>query len=205
MYKVFIIDDHQSICEGLELVLTQSGEFSVVGAIPGAAEADIFCGRLKPDLVFMDVCTEEGASGLDAVKKIRELYPNIKIIVMSGFDEMSYMPRARELGASAFIFKSKSLTFFAEIARKVMQGGFYWPEPKTIPVPTGEAELTEREIEVLRLVCMGMSNDGIAEELTIEESTVKKHKSNILAKMGFAKMIDLTAYVIENGWIRPTY
>ena len=76
------------------------------------AFTDIYCDRLKPDLVFMDVCTENGASGLDATKLIRQKLPAIKIIVMSGFDEITYAPRAKEAGAHAFVFKSKSLEHF---------------------------------------------------------------------------------------------
>ena len=205
MYKVLIVDDHESMSDALNLALTNTGEFTIVDSLPSAADAEVYCARLKPDLVLMDVCTGRGASGLDATKKIRKNYPDIKIIVMSGFDEISYAPRAKEAGAHAFVFKSKSLYFFADIADKVMQGESYWPEPKTIPVPTGEAPLTERELEVLWLLCRNMTNKEIAEELFITENTVKYHKANMLAKTGFPKAVDLAFYMIENGWINPMY
>lgn len=205
MYKVLIVDDHESMCDALNLALTNTGEFTIVDSLPSAADAETWCARLKPDLVLMDVCTGGGASGLDATKKIRKNYPNIKIIVMSGFDEISYAPRAKEAGAHSFVFKSKSLYFFADIAGKVMQGENYWPEPKTIPVPKGEAPLTERELEVLWLLCRNMTNKEIADELFITENTVKYHKGNMLAKTGFPKAVDLAFYMIENGWINPMY
>jgi len=205
MYKVLIVDDHESMCDALNITLTNTGEFTVVSSLASAADADVFCSQLKPDLVFMDVCTEGGASGLDAVKKIRENYPNIKIIVMSGFDEISYAPRAKEAGAHAFVLKSKSLNFFAGTASAVMQGEARWPEPKTIPVPKGEAPLTRKEIEVLRLVCQNMTNKEIANELFISTDTVKYRKANMLAKTGFARAIDLACYMIDNGWIKPMY
>ena len=205
MIKVLIIDDHESMCDSLELVLESTGDYSVVGKLPRADHADIYCERLNPELVFIDVCTAEGASGLNATKILRDKYPDVKVIVMSGFDEITYAPRAKEAGAHAFIFKSKSLEFFTEVARGVMLGEFFFPEPKIIPMPMGEAPLTGREMEVLRLMCKHMSSKEIAEELHISENTVKYHKSNMLGKTGFSKAVDLAFYMIANGWINPRY
>ena len=205
MIKVLIIDDHRSMCDSLALVLEGAGDYSVVGKLLRADLADIYCGQLKPDLVFLDVCTGENASGLEAAVILREKYPDIKIIVMSGFDEITYAPRAKEAGAHAFVFKSKSLDYFAEVAEGVMRGETCFPEAKTIPMPTGEAPLTDREMEILRLLCKHMTNKEIAEELFISENTVKYHKSNMLAKTGFSKAVDLAFYMLSNGWINPKY
>lgn len=205
MNKVLIVDDHESMCDSLSQALTSTNNFIVVGTLKSADHAELYCMKLKPDLVLMDVCTEGGASGLEATKIIRKKYPDIKVIVMSGFDEITYAPRAREADAQAFVFKSKSLDYFVEIAQGVMQGGSFFPEPKIIPTAMGEAPLTEREMEVLRLLCKHMTNKEIAEELFITEHTVKYHKSNMLAKTGFKKAVDLAFYMISNGLINPLY
>ena len=205
MLKALIVDDHQSMCDSLTLMLESGGAFSVVGKLQRADHAELYCERLRPDLVFMDVCTEEGASGLSATRLIRESFPEIKVIVMSGFDEITYAPRAKEAGAHAFIFKSRSLDYFSEVANGVMRGELFFPEPKTIPMPMGEAPLTEREMEVLRLMCKHMTGKEIADELYISENTVKFHKSNMLSKTGFTKAVDLAFYMITNGWINPRY
>jgi DNA-binding NarL/FixJ family response regulator len=205
LIKVLVVDDHESMCDSLAISLEKAGGFTVVGKLPNADHADIYCDRLNPDLIFMDVCTENGASGLDATTLIQQKFPMTKIVVMSGFDEISYVPRAKEAGAHAFVFKSRSLDFFAEVAGGVMEGNSYWPEAKTIPMPTGEAPLTEREMEVLRLLCKHMTSKEIADELYITENTVKYHKSNMLGKTGFTKAIDLAFYMISNGWINPKF
>ena len=205
MYKVLIVDDHESMCDSLFNALTNTDDFLVVGTLKNALHAELYCMKLKPDLVLMDVCTEGGASGLDATKIILEKYPQMKIIVMSGFDEITYAPRAKEAGAHAFIYKSKSLDYFVEVAKGVMEGKQFFPEPKTIHTTIGEAPLTDREMEVLSLMCKHMTNKEIAEELFISESTVKYHKSNMLAKTGFEKAIDLAFYMILNGLINPLY
>jgi len=203
MYKVLIIDDHISMCDSLSLVLENTGGFSVVGKLPNAALAEPYCLKLRPDLIFMDICTENGASGLDAAKLIREKFPGIKIIVMTGFNDITYEPQAKEAGARAFIIKTKNLEHFVRTAEGVMRGETYYAEPKTLPVPEGNVPLSDREMEVLKLICKHFTNKEIAEELFISENTVKYHRVNILAKTGFSKTVDLVFHVITNGWINP--
>jgi len=205
VYKVLIVDDHESMCDSLSYALEGTDAFTVAGKLPCAANAALYCRRLRPDLVLMDVCTEGGASGLDATKELRESFPAVKVIVMSGFDEITYAPRAREAGAHAFVLKSRSLDFFLEVARGVMLGETYYPQARTIPMPAGEAPLTRRELEVLRLMCRHLSSREIAEELFVSENTVKYHKANMLAKTGFTRAVDLAFYMISKGWINPLY
>ena len=150
MAKVLIVEDHASMRESLTTALTAAGDFSVVGEVPNADYALDFCRHLHPDLVLMDVCTEGGASGLKAVEDIRK-----------SDEEITYIPRAKAAGANGFIYKSRSLNDFLEVARAVMAGGSSFPEPKTIPLPQGEAPLTDREMEVLRLMCKHMTTKEI--------------------------------------------
>ena len=205
MHKVLIIDDHESVCDSLERALTGSGDFTVVGRLANAAHAEIYCEKLMPCLVFMDVCTEGRASGLDAIKVLRERFPEIKIISMSGFDEISYAPRAKEAGTHAFVPKSQSLDHFIETAHMVMQGSTCFPEEKKIIIHDIESPLTRREMQVLRLLCKHMTNTEIAAELFISENTVKFHKRNMLKKTGFVNCVDLAFHVISHGWINPLY
>jgi len=205
MTKILIVDDHESMRDSLTAAFEDIEGFEVVGGISSAAFATAYCARLCPDLVMMDVCTENGASGLEATRLICESYPDIKVIVMTAFDEISYAPRAREAGAHAFVYKSRSLGFFIEVAKDVLAGESYFPEPKAVPVPEGEAPLTAREMEVLRLLCRHMTSREIAEELFISENTVKYHKANMLAKTGFSKTVELAFHMISNGWINPLY
>jgi DNA-binding NarL/FixJ family response regulator len=205
LYKVLIVDDHESMCDSLTYALENRGGFAVIGKLASAIHAEIYCERLRPDLVLMDVCTEGTVSGLDAAKAILDKFPKTKVIVMSGFDEITFAPRAKEVGAHAFVFKGKSLDYFAEAAIRVMQGETFYPEAKTIPMPVGEVPLTEREMEVLRLMCRQMTSKEIADELFISESTVRYHKANMLAKTGFSKSVDLAYHMISNGWIHPKY
>ena len=206
MAKVLIVEDHASMRESLTTALTAAGDFSVVGEVPNADYALDFCQPPAP---------RPGADGrLHRGRRLRtegggghpqDRSGEIKIIVMTAFDEITYIPRAKAAGANGFIYKSRSLNDFLEVARAVMAGGSSFPEPKTIPLPQGEAPLTDREMEVLRLMCKHMTTKEIAQELFISENTVKYHKMNMLGKTGFSKAVDLAFYMISNGWINPLY
>jgi len=204
MNKVLIVDDHEFVSGSLANALEGTCEFTVVGKLTSAAHAEIICERLRPDLVLLDVCTDGGVFGITA-KKLREKHPDMKIIVMTGFDEITYLPKAKEAGAHAFVFKSENLNYFIEISRRVMHGETCYPKAKTLPMPIGEKQLTEREMEVLHLMCRNLTTKEIAEILFISCGTVKYRKANILAKTGFEKSADLVYHVLTNGWINPLY
>ena len=205
MSKVLIVDDHESMREALQKALSETADFEVVGQLDNADNALLYCDKLNPDLVLMDVCTAGNASGLQATAQIKKERPEIKVIVMTAFDEISYIPRARQAGADGFVYKSRSLSFFTQVAKDVISGGHYFPEPKIVPMPAGEAPLTAREMEILRLMCKHMTNKEIGDELFISENTVKYHKANMLAKTGFENSVDLAFYMISNGWINPLF
>lgn len=201
--RVLIVDDHKSIRDSFIRLFDSLEVFTVVGDMANADYADVFCRELKPDLILMDVCTADGASGLEAAARLRAADPRLKIIVMSGFDEISFAARAREAGADAFVYKSHSLEYFVEVIHQVLAGGQSFPEPRSIPVPAGEAPLTEREMIILRLLCKHKSRREIARELFISEMTVKRHVANMLEKTGFDDSVQLAFHMIANGWINP--
>lgn len=205
MIRVLIVEDHESMREAITGAFTATQRYQIVGEVGNANFAELFCQRLQPDLVLMDVCTEGGASGLTAAQTIKERFPETKVIIMTAFDELSYIPRARAAGADGFVYKSRSLQFFVETADRILAGEQYFPEQRTVPVSQGEVPLSDREMEVLRLMCKHMSNEEIANELFISESTVRYHKANMLAKTGFSKSMDLAFYMISNGFINPLY
>ena len=112
MTNVLIVEDHVSMRESLTTALTAAGDFSVVGEVPNADYALDFCKHLHPELVLMDVCTEGGASGLKAVEAIRKTDPEVKIIVMTAFDEITYIPGPGPPGPTALSTKAGACTIF---------------------------------------------------------------------------------------------
>ena len=203
--RVVLIDDHALVRNSFRSDFCKKNGFQTVGEGASASEVDNICRALRPELLIMDVCTEGNASGLDALERIRADYPEMKIIIMSGFDELSYAPRAKELGADAFVFKSQNSGFFLETARKVMAGGTSFPEPMSIPLPKGEAPFTEREMEILRLLCKRKNRTEIAGILSISKNTVSRHIEKMLEKSDFTSTFDMVVDIVSKGWINPNY
>ncbi|MDR2973605.1 MAG: response regulator transcription factor [Propionibacteriaceae bacterium] len=203
MTRVLVVDDHGFVRDALAELFSKQEGFHVVGALASAALAESCCEKLHPDLLVIDVCTDGGASGLTAAEKIKKRFPEIKIVVISGFDEITYAPRAKKIGAEGFVHKHKSMDVLLETVAAVLRGETRFPEPKTIPLPQGETPLTAREMEVLRLLCQHLTYAEIAAELHVSEATVRYHKTNMLAKTGFTKAVDLVFHMLQNGWINP--
>ncbi len=197
MTKVLIVDDHEFVRDSLRELFTRNEGFEVVGSLASAAFAAGYCEKLRPDLAILDVCTEGGASGLDAAAEIKARCPEIKIIIISGFDEVTYAPRAKQIGAEGFVHKHKSMDSFMEAVKAVLCGERCFPEPKTIPMPQGEAPLTAR-------ASSGTTPPRGSPYPSIRRRpTGRYHKTNMLAKTGFAKAVDLVFHMISNGWINP--
>lgn len=207
MYRAVIVDDHAILRDSFASAFRGAG-YDVIGELSDAAEVPAFCRDNHPDLAVMDVCTENGSSGLDAAEEIIKTMPEDarpKLIMMSGFDEISYVPRARSVGADAFVYKTKSMDWFLEVTRRVLDGEKCFPEPVTIPLLDGETPLTDREMEVMRCVCRYMPRAEIAKELFISENTVKFHIKNMLRKTGTSSVAELAILMISNGWINPRF
>ena len=205
LIKVLVVDDHKSMRSFIENEFTPEYGYTVVEGIENAADAVAFCTMLHPNLVIMDVCTKDGSSGLEATEKILKRFPKIKVIVTSGFDEVTYMPRAKEIGAHAFVYKINGGEQYRDAAKRVMNGEYVFPERKTIPVPEGETPFTSREMEVLRLASKGIPGQEIAEKLSISVNTVNRHIENMRQKAGVNTVMGLMTYVLSNGWINPNY
>lgn len=205
MLKLLFVDDQPITLSFLENCFNDKNKYEIVGSITQAEIADLWCEKKNPHAIFLDIQTkEEKFNGLIAAEAIKKKYPNIKILMMTGFDEITYLPRAKEIGVDAFIPKSCPDIYFIKALDTVMKGGKIFPEvtPK-IPVIKGQQPLTEREIQVLQLVCENFSNKEIADLLFISESTVKRHVENLFKKTGRTGRSGLVAYAVAGGWINP--
>ncbi len=205
MTKLLIVDDHKALCDLFKGVFAQEADFEVLGELQNASLAVGFCRMRMPDLILMDICAEGKAGGLEAAEELKKRFPKIRIILMSGFDEISFIPRAKEIGVEAFVHKSSSLDYFLDVARRVVQGERIFPEPKKIELPRGQSPFTEKEMEILRLLCACKGRKEIAEQLFISENTVKYHIGNMIAKAGVSNAAELAIFTISGGWINPRY
>ena len=207
MIKLLFIDDQLMTLNFLENCFRNKDKYKIVGSLRQAALAERWCLDHRPDAIFMDIQTkEETTNGLLIAQQIKEKFPTIKILLITGFDEISFLPRAKSIGVDAFITKSNTEEYFVETLRKVMADKTVFPEEATqIPVITGENPLTDREIEVLRLICEDLSNKEISDRLNISVNTVNHYIKSLLKKTQKVSRAGLVAYAIANEWINPKF
>ncbi|PKK39361.1 hypothetical protein ABB02_01594 [Clostridiaceae bacterium JG1575] len=205
MIRLLLIDDEPIVLRFLEHCFSDATRYCIVESLSCASLAQSACERWRPDAVFLDIRTKEcHTNGLLTAQKLKKEFPEIKVLLMTGCDEISFEQRARRAGVDAFLNKNLQAQEFVRVLDRVLSGESVFPErgPK-VPVQEGELPLTERELEVLRLVCKDYSNREMAHALSITESTVKRHMENLFRKTGTCGRPGLIAFAISGGWIDP--
>lgn len=200
MIKILIVEDQTILRDALSLNLNGVEDFKVVGGISDASIALHTCERLKPDLILMDICTENNSSGLEATLKIKEKYPEIKVIIMTAMLEVTFVERAKDALADSFIYKNIDLNSLIVTIKNTMEGYSVFPN-KSIPKLPNDAELTKKELEILRLICEAKSRKEISQILYLSEGTIKAYISVILQKTGYDSISKLAIYALSNGYI----
>lgn len=203
--SVLIADDHPFVRHGLRTYLETLDDLEVVGEAADGAEAVALAGSLLPEVVLMDLVMPE-LDGVEATRAIRAASPSTKVIVLTSFDDDEKVFPAIKAGAAGYLLKDVHPAELAEAVRKASRGeALLAPSvaARLMQEVSGErppaAGLTERELEVLRLIARGMSNKLIARELVVSEKTVKTHVSNILAKLHLADRTQAALYAVREG------
>jgi DNA-binding NarL/FixJ family response regulator len=202
-----IADDHDLYRRGMQVVVELDGTAQVVGEASNGADAVEVCQRVTPEVVLMDV-RMPGVGGIEACRLIREAVPTARILMLTMSDDESDLFEAIKAGASGYLLKDLPGEEVADAIRRVHDGQAIIPpgmaatllteftrlsqEPE--PISGSAPLLTDREVEVLRLVARGRANREIADELVISENTVKNHVRNILEKLHLHSRVEAAVY-----------
>ena len=202
-YKVMIVEDQTIPRQLFELRVQSSERFELDISIDNAAMADIYCLKYPVDLILMDVVTRDGESGLNAAARIKRAFPQIRIIIVTSMPECSYLSRAREIGVESFWYKEEQRESLLEIMERTMDGESIYPDaPPELRLGLASSyDFTERELEVLREITGGDTNQEIAEHLHMSVATVKTHILNMLSKTGFRNRTELAVRARESGLV----
>lgn len=213
--KIFLVDDHMVVREGLKALINAQPDMAVIGEASDGANALLQIHDCAPDVVIMDI-TMPTMNGIEATTKIKQLRQDVAILVLSVHDDTSYLRQLLAAGASGYILKQTAADALIQAIRVVAAGGMYL-EPSLAdhvvaryvrrPAMTNEllgAALSEREIEVVQRVARGYSNKDIATQLNLSVKTVETYRARAMEKLGLDSRAALVRYALERGWLHPS-
>lgn len=208
MIRVLIVDDVRILCQGLEVILKQDEDISVIGMVYDGREAVEACGRLKPDVVLMDMRMPE-YDGAYATKRIKEKYKEIKVLVLTTFDDTETVKKALDSGADGYILKEAEDEKIISSIKSIYHGVTVLGNSVFQQMKDGVKEesrsilddfgMTDRECEMLSYIAKGYNNKEIAVKLHLAEGTVRNNISKLLEKLKLKDRTQLAVYAVKNG------
>ena len=209
--RIVLADDHETVREGLKMIVNAQDDMEVVGFAGDGQEAVARAQELLPDVLVMDISMPK-LNGLKATRKLTNVCPQVKVLTLSRHADDGYIRELLAAGACAYVLKQSAPSELIHAIRAVAAGGKYIDPKLTAKVVNryserpsrGEAKgiLSERESEVLRLIALGYSNKEIAARLSLSVKTIEVHKANAMRKLNFTSRIDLVRYAVFQGWLQ---
>lgn len=215
--RILLADDHETVREGLKLIVNAQPDMEVVGEA-GDGRAAVACAlELLPDIAVMDVSMPH-LNGLKATEKMQQVCPQVKILALTRHMDDGYLQQLLRAGASGYVLKQSASAELLHAIRAVAAGGRYLDPSVAGKVmgnyvgrsaslrgdAQGGRELSEREAEVLRLIAWGHSNKEIAARMEISVKTVEAHKANAMKRLGMQSRIDIVRFALLQGWLQDT-
>jgi DNA-binding NarL/FixJ family response regulator len=202
---VLLVDDHALVRRGFRRLLEDDTTIEVVGEGSNGEDAIRLTTELKPQVIVMDAAMP-GTGGLEATRKILAKHPKAAIIMLSMHSEETLVRQALNAGARGYVLKNALELDLAAAVKRVASGEQVIDPALVKPEPLpGERNrrLTPRELEVLQLICDGLSNKEIAVKLDLSANTVAVHRANIMNTLGVHKTAELVVYALQNGLVNP--
>ena len=205
-YKVMLVDDHKLFRKGLRMLIDTLNRFEVAGEASNGFEFINMLDQSKPDIVMLDIAMPE-MDGIEAARLAMLKFPDLKIITLSMFGEQDYYFKMVDAGVKGFLLKNSDFTEVKMALETVMEGGNYFSREllmnlvnslKNSPEELApDSPLSDREKEIILLICKGMSTQEIADSLCLSKRTVDSHRANILLKTGCRNTASLVVYAIK--------
>lgn len=204
--RVLLVDDHTVVRRGLRLAFDLEPDLVVVGEAGNGEEAVARVAELLPDVVVMDLLMPV-MNGVDATRIIRRQHPQVEVVALTSVLEDRLVIDAVEAGASGYLLKETRPDELFEAVRAAARGEVRL-DPRAqqrlvreVRATESREALTEREMEVLKLLAVGASNKSVAQQLSISEATVKSHVSNLLSKLGLKSRTQAALHALREGWV----
>jgi len=208
--RVFIVEDHTILREGLRALLTLDPDIHVIVETDKGRDAVQLVDQVKHEQVLMNL-SMPGTNGMEAIRDIKQRHPEIRIIALTVHKTEEYIRTTLQAGASGYVLKDATHAELMGAIKSVLEGKTYLSPDVSQKIITGYLDdgldrtksswdaLTHREREVLKLIAEGQQNKNIADYLCVSVKTVEKHRSNLMKKLDLHNTAEITAYAIENG------
>lgn len=204
--SILLVDDHTIVTDGLRALLQGVDAYTVKGEARDGRSALALLDLLKIDVVVMDI-DMPGMNGIDATKEVKRKHPHIKVLILTMHEERGMIKLLLDAGADGYLLKNSSKQELLQALEGVMNGGQYLsPEVHTVLLKKTEgdkiiASLTDRELEIIRLIAEGLSNKEIGERLFISHRTVDTHRTNLMQKLEIHNVAGLVRWAIQRGLV----
>jgi DNA-binding NarL/FixJ family response regulator len=198
--KLVVLEDQKILLDSF--VTSLAKDFDVVGSFDDADIAVDFLKSHEADVILADTCLKK-TNTLDYIGALREQAPKIKIVIMTGFPEVSFLKKAKKEGADSFIYKNTSLEETKNVIFSTYRGYSIFPSETTDTEGRFLLNLSQKEMEVLRYVCESLDRKEIAEKMCNSENTIKSYIRSILNKTGYDSVSKLAIYAVSHGFVVP--
>jgi DNA-binding NarL/FixJ family response regulator len=208
--RVLLVEDHETVREGLRLLLDSQSDMEVVGEAADGRAAVEYSERLHPNVVVMDLSMPE-MNGLAATQAIKQASPETVVVALTRHDDAAFVEELKKAGASAYVLKQSPSRELLQAVRVAAVGGSYLDTALQAQLARSHGEpsvheppprVSEREKQVLRMMAVGHSNKEIAQALDITVKTVEVHKANAMRKLRLRGRVDVVRFAILHGWLQ---
>ena len=197
--RTVLIDDHPALRAGVRAVLEQTGRIEVVAEASDGERGIEICQRLEPNVVLLDM-EMPGMDGIAVAERLRDLAVPTRVLAYSAYDDAAYVTAMLQAGAAGYVTKDKPMSLVAEAVEAVARGEGRWfvsiTPPDDVDIP-----ISDRELDVVRLMARGKDNNEIADELGISPNTVRNHVSAAYEKLGVSSWRQAVAWAWEHGLV----
>ncbi len=213
LYRLVLADHHAMLRESIGKMLSEIIDLEVAGEASDGQELFPLLNRSHPDLVVLDIAMPH-LGGVEVTQKIKEVYPQIKILILTMEKNIDYLCQALSFGVEGYLLEEEGILELFSAIRTIRQGGTYISPRLALLLPAdlmtrcrftskAPSSVTSREREILRLIAEGKSNSEIADLLFISVRTVEHHRASVMNKLSLRRITDLIKYAIRNGYTPP--
>lgn len=212
MIKIIIADDHQLFIDGIKSIIKSIKNLEICAEVNNGKQLLVCLSTQACDVILMDINMPD-MDGIEATKEVKKLYPDIKIIMLTMYSSRDYIEKLLRVGADGYILKNTGKEELQKAIETVYRGESYFSVEVTERIMEGlqkkksaernsfMVELTEREIDVLKLIVQELTTSEIAEKLFISTHTVETHRKNLISKLNVRNIAGLVKYAIQNGLV----